>query len=374
MDMRYIDCFAGTGSMTLALHEMLGQVAAYCEIDEAAQAVLRHNMRRGLLPKAPIISDVCSVTQSSVPAGVQALTASWPCVGHSSLGLKQGLQNVESKLFHEIIRLCDEFNIQLLFLENVRAMLINGGKAIIEMLVSKGFNIHYAVIPAGAVGSPQHRERWFCVAMKPGFSYRRRVNLGKKFVWTTAENKIPRMVHALGEARQKAFRRCAILGNALVPDQIRLAFVFLMTGRLDIFGSTTVITSHFPTSTCTDLKNVSDMPPHACVLGGKLHRLTPPRFAAPVLQLELVASNYTHNKPLNPAVTSGLLDSKKCRCWATPRKSMTGACNVLTTRSSRDLPTMLRFERGTHKLMATGIMNPVWVEWLMGFPSGWTDY
>lgn len=44
---------------------------------------------------------------------------------------------------------------------------------------------------------------------------------------------------------------------------------------------------------------------------------------------------------------------------------MHGACHVLTDRSSRDLPTMLRFERNTPDELRGGHMSVSWNEWLM---------
>ena len=371
--MRYIDCFSGTGSMTLALHEMLGELVAYCEIDASARAILHHNMQSQRLPLAPIVNDVASIKSAMFPGGVDAITASWPCVGHSSMGLKEGLGNVQSQLFHEVMRLCDEFDIKMMFLENVRALLTNGGSTVLSAIAAKGYDIRYAVIPAYAVGSPQHRERWFCIAIKPHVklvtSY---LHPQQTFCWREDEHAIPRMVHARGEERRKALMRSAILGNALVPDQIQLAFVFLITGQVDVFGK--IFAGEFQQLDKSCPVKGNSLPVHAHMVGGQLYKLPSPKFQPPNLSLELVASNYTWINTPNPAISSALLTSKKMRAWSTPRKTMTGACNVLTARSSKDLPTQLRFERCTPASMVDGIMNPCWVEYLMGFPSGWTDF
>jgi hypothetical protein len=34
---------------------------------------------------------------------------------------------------------------------------------------------------------------------------------------------------------------------------------------------------------------------------------------------------------------------------------------------------MKRLEGTEYEVPSTGQMNPEWVEWLMGFPIGWTD-
>lgn len=69
---------------------------------------------------------------------------------------------------------------------------------------------------------------------------------------------------------------------------------------------------------------------------------------------------------------------KSIKRWATPRASMHGAARTLTLRCMRDLPTQVRFADTTpacqKRFSDAGLVcNPEWVEWLMGFPLGWTD-
>jgi len=53
-------------------------------------------------------------------------------------------------------------------------------------------------------------------------------------------------------------------------------------------------------------------------------------------------------------------------------RSICGAANVLTQRTVRDLPCQVRFERSTPDELRGGSVNPEFVEWLMGYPRGWT--
>lgn len=69
---------------------------------------------------------------------------------------------------------------------------------------------------------------------------------------------------------------------------------------------------------------------------------------------------------------------RKLKRWATPRAGMHGAARTLTLRCMRDLPTQVRFANTTpaHQKRfseSSIVCNPEWVEWLMGFPQGWTD-
>jgi hypothetical protein len=82
--------------------------------------------------------------------------------------------------------------------------------------------------------------------------------------------------------------------------------------------------------------------------------------------LSLVFDPRTFVREATGPVTSRLLTkAQRARAWSTPRKTQP-MCNVLTERSVRDLPTQVRFERGTPAHLRDGVVNPAFVEWLMG--------
>jgi len=43
------------------------------------------------------------------------------------------------------------------------------------------------------------------------------------------------------------------------------------------------------------------------------------------------------------------------------------------SRFSRNQIKKMREAGEPYQKQTTGMLNPVWVEWLMGFPPGWTD-
>ncbi len=60
--------------------------------------------------------------------------------------------------------------------------------------------------------------------------------------------------------------------------------------------------------------------------------------------------------------------------WPTPRAAMGDARNHTVYPRSTDKPQNLENKVGTADPSAVGgKLNPTWVEWLMGFPTGWTD-
>jgi DNA (cytosine-5)-methyltransferase 1 len=62
------------------------------------------------------------------------------------------------------------------------------------------------------------------------------------------------------------------------------------------------------------------------------------------------------------------------KMWPTPRAAMGEARNHTVYARSLDKPQNLENSVATSEPSAIGgKLNPNWVEWLMGFPTGWTD-
>jgi len=62
------------------------------------------------------------------------------------------------------------------------------------------------------------------------------------------------------------------------------------------------------------------------------------------------------------------------RMWPTPRAALSETRNHTVYARSTDKPQNLENKVGTADPSAVGgKLNPTWVEWLMGFPLGWTD-
>jgi hypothetical protein len=79
-------------------------------------------------------------------------------------------------------------------------------------------------------------------------------------------------------------------------------------------------------------------------------------------------------KPLNPAIGRQILtEPVKLARWSTPRYGNTAAVNVLTERTVLDLASQIRYEKRTPKrLRDKGHANAEFLEWMMGYPKGFT--
>ena len=382
--LKSIDLFSGIGGITHALRG-IAQPVAYCEIDEHAQAVLRKNMLRGNLPEAPICDDVRSLDRKWLRKHVGSSKADivvggFPCVGFSVAGSRDGLRNEASGLFYEMVRVADEARAPAIFMENVPHVLNIGMHAILEELSAHGFDdVRWCILSANDVGAPHLRKRWFCLALKSEqaallhWSIRTRFT---RFDWRNGTSPA-RTTHSLASAKRRKVRYM-LLGNAVVPDAVRYAFGYLSSGfvratfnpkniaRLPVLrhnsgrgrGSTTAV-----------------IPINGFMLGGHIHRAAPPRMpsdSSPSLSLMLIPTAFKPGKPRDTRIGVLLEKPLAKSLWATPTCSFMHPSNYLTDRNSRALGTQIRFERDTPNRLRGYPLNPAFVEWLMGYPKGWT--
>jgi hypothetical protein len=378
--MRSLDLFSGIGGITHALRGLGIEPAMYVEIEKNAQAVLRARMVTGDLPTAPIHNDVKTLTADHVRDNIDIILAGSPCTGFSTAGKLEGLNHPGSSLFREVIRLATLFHPPYLFFENVAAIRTGGLNQVSSAIHDIGYHCWWVTMPAYIVGAPQHRRRWYCLCVRDGAPMKTLVadHVWSLFDWSSPEPPQRMLVDKtlLTDSRKRA----SLLGYSIVPDIVRLAFLLCWTGLRgpvpDILSSgkwtltfplTTSRTKAVPTvggallAGDTEIMNVS------------IPKGIAPENPAPSSQIVLVPDAYISHKEKNPNQTARPLTKPTIlRAWASPRGTMMQASGVLTVRSQRDLPTQLRFEQDTPNAIRSGFPNPTWIEWLMGFPTGWT--
>lgn len=115
---------------------------------------------------------------------------------------------------------------------------------------------------------------------------------------------------------------------------------------------------------------------HQCLWAEDLHwsSVSLPRWG--MTQNGVLYQQLISERPIN-GIASGSSQKKTkgkaSHLWPTPVASMANgsSLNALTRKSGADRSN----DRLDHAVMALhgGHLNPVWVEWLMGWPSGWSD-
>ena len=80
-----------------------------------------------------------------------------------------------------------------------------------------------------------------------------------------------------------------------------------------------------------------------------------------------------HNRK-GASATSGDGLSTAVKHWPTPRASQRGDCPSERERNTPCLESAVKFATPQARdFQIGGQLNPTWVEWLMGYPIGWTD-
>ena len=375
--LRSLDLFSGIGGLSIALTGIASPML-YCDIDPAAQAVLADCMKRQLLPQAPICPDVRQLTPSWLRAHTgkqppEAIAAGFPCVGFSLVGQRRGYSDEQSGLFREILRLLDEHrSIQYLFLENVAQFVHDGMPHLVsELHMKRKFSLTWACMSASDVGAPQLRRRWFCIAYRGQLPKPVAFKAAgyQPFTRRWAAEPQQRTACPGGPARRPLTRgqlhgvqqRLKLLGNSVVPDAARHAFMHLLDAAHRMGQGVGV-------------NGQSAWPPHGVVHHGRVTELLPP---TPLLvwphKITLDPSLY---RPAEGYQTKALLKplrkKKVLRYWATPRAGLVTGCQVLTERTSHDLPSQIRWEVRTRDAERGCAMAAEFGEWLMGFPTGYT--
>ena len=378
--MRSLDLFSGLGGITYALTGYF-EPELYCDIDAACQSVLAHHIDTGKLPTATLMTDVRSI--NSVSRDVRAIVGGSPCQSISCIGKRAGIaEGTKSGLFYEIFRIVDQNpHIDILFLENVSNILRVGVREVIGALAPRGFSMAWVVRHARGHGGPHKRARWFCLAVRDSASVPELDN------FEPIPFDLPRWRREEEPCRiavKPAFgidsnytpdwsKRHRLLGNSVVPIAVRKAFEELASRYSrwkDISDTVGDLGTPVGAWKCPTF------PEHALVTRGKVIQL-------PTIMQELPEDAF------RPSITldvEGTLMSLKS--WPTPRHGNTRA-GRLTSRSMGDLGTAIvhslesQVYVASSGLKVTGpldtrmsdiaVPNPVYVEWMMGYPTGWTD-
>jgi DNA (cytosine-5)-methyltransferase 1 len=156
--------FAGIGGIERGLHAAGFEPALLCELDPAAQAVLRDRFGGVRLES--------DVRGAWVMPKVDILAAGFPCQDLSQAGRTAGIRGRQSGLVDHVFRRLDERDSapRWVLLENVSFMLrLDRGRAmeyVTTELESRGFRWAYRVVDSRAFGVPQRRQRVILLASR----------------------------------------------------------------------------------------------------------------------------------------------------------------------------------------------------------------
>lgn len=382
MTLKSLDLFSGLGGFSYSFQDLVKPVA-YCEIEPGCHKILQTNMARGWLHSAPIIDDIRKIGvggEHDVP-DFDIIFAGVPCqdVSLANTGPRLGVGGARTGLFWEVMRILDEYTCcNHVFIENVPAIRCNGLPLILAALAQRNFRVCWGNYSAYEVGAPHMRRRFWCFASRGEIP-----DCIRNFQWRAALkpsppkwklNTVPRVTYkrAPGNIRCKDDRssivRSAVLGNSIVPLCARAAFHALTRRLLELESDPDFMEDSNPKALIK--KNL------AGYASASILRYL---YRAPIPGAKAYA-----RAPLQFTGTNGFVVNSTL--WSTPRKGAWGISKELNDRSSRDLCTQMFTERETVQyvkdMLKLGIPeseyarylnpNPEWVEWLQGYPAGWT--
>lgn len=230
-----LELFSGVGGEAIALKEAGVKTIGYCEINEGSAAILRNNMKRGRLDKAPIYPDVSKLAKTDLPKDasgrptrVDVIAGGFPCLGLSAVGTRQGLYgDTRSNLVKHVFRLVGELRPSYVFLENTPLILKDENYAdLVGRFTQMGYKCAFILSTASQVGASHLRQRWFMLCMRKGavpFVPRDRVAQLSRYFRQRTTKILPRAKY-----REWASLICHSFGNAVVPAQANAALVTLM--------------------------------------------------------------------------------------------------------------------------------------------------
>lgn len=378
--MKSIDLFTGIGGQVRALHGIFTPVA-YCEKRQSRIDILQRLIEKGWIPSAPIHTDVQTYSYSGNPEDVDIVVGSWPCIGFSSAGRLRGFEHAETALFREFVRIVKEIKPKFIYQENVPRVASSDAMDEVVQSLGEDYDLSWTVLPAYTIGAPHRRQRWYCFGVRkdiPDGSVTL-TNLDEYQWFDWSREPCPRMT-----VEYNGNIRCAALGNAVVPDAARTAFLMLFSGFTVEFNqirNIREVTLQRPVVDASkEFPKGGPSRYHGASRQGEAWTIRRARNFFPQVRQESIdfgfvldPSAFSTDDEIRADANSILREPKKLTMWATPRGSALHPCKVLTERGAKDLPTQLRFERNTQNEIRGGRVNPGFVEFIMGFPQGWTE-
>lgn len=333
------DLCAGIGGFSYAL-QPLATTVAYAEKDPHARAVLASLIKRGTLPGAPILDDVAALKTrdgGGVTSAPDIVCAGFPCQDLSAAGRRVGLHGPRSSLFFTVRDVVAEWKPAVVFLENVPCIR-RYIHLVQDAMADIGYDCFWDIFSAKDVGAPHLRRRWYCVCRRrsvadspiPPAALDRLVaaaSLGAE--WATPPPPATRVTSGTKPGNAK---RLHALGNSIVPQCARHAFAVLHARAFGLPPPTV----HLPPAWSSPIRILPPPPPP--VSNAKLPALTKP-------------------------VTKELYHTPRATCWSPPVH--------LTRRGISALASQLVYQDTTPRV-PTPRVNPDYVEWLMGYPMGYT--
>ena len=144
------------------------RVIAYVEIEAFAIANLVSKMEAGIIPPAPIYTDIKTFPSHLFRGKVSILTGGYPCQPFSAAGKRLG-EDDPRHLWPHIRRHIESIKPVQCFFENVEGHISLGLSTVVSDLEEDGYLTTWGIFSAREVGAPHQRKRVYILANSNGF-------------------------------------------------------------------------------------------------------------------------------------------------------------------------------------------------------------
>ncbi len=244
--LRMLSLFSGIAGIDIALQPWC-ETVCYVEIDPYAVGVLVKNMGEGNIDISPIWDDIRTFGESELAAigEIDIVAGGWPCTDISNAGKRAGIEGKQSGLWREMLRTIRLVRPQVVFLENVAALLGRGMGRVLGDLATCGYCVRWDCIPACFCGAHFIGDRAWIVASSPAANGARCLRGGtinktqglerwsrqqfERLLRTETQLAVPAGKYGrLSDGIPHRIHRLRCLGNAVVPQCARAAFECLI--------------------------------------------------------------------------------------------------------------------------------------------------
>jgi DNA (cytosine-5)-methyltransferase 1 len=209
--MKTLELFAGVGGFSLAAEAVGGfEVTDYVEYDSYKQKILRKHF-----PNGTIHNDIRNYKPQRNEFDL--IVGGFPCRGTSSAGSRQGLQNSQSSLWWEMLRVIEQGQPRFVVIENPEGLLSRGIGEVLGSLRAIGYSFDVPqIISAAELGAPHRRKRVFVIAYPHSFIKARGSNL--PIPW---EGQIREQIEIVANAYGKRFAQQTRVSMSLPGERTR---------------------------------------------------------------------------------------------------------------------------------------------------------
>lgn len=175
--MNELSLFTGAGGGLLGTHLLGWRPIGYVEWNDYCQRVIAQRIADGILPAAPIFTDVREFVQSGAATEYRGfadvVTGGFPCQPFSVAGKRAGADDPRN-MWPATIATIRAVRPGFAFLENVPGLVTSGYfGTILADLAQSGYDARWRILSAAEVGAPHKRDRLWILAADSSRTQRR---------------------------------------------------------------------------------------------------------------------------------------------------------------------------------------------------------